>query len=244
LSLVSDALRKARQESAERDGRHHVASFPSAMVHAGSRSRLGLGLVLGAVTTLVAAAGGGLAAWWFLAAHPGPTAATAGTSEVESGGPATPEREPAAAVGDSAVLTTANLAGTGPAATSPASAEPNRAAATATPGVTGEQPPGIAAPAPPAAETGRDATPAKTAPPPQRGRSPAAGPRLFVAEAHLGYADLVLDYIAYRPSDPFAQINGVELHEGYHLEGFTVERIGPDEVELRDAHGPLVLRVR
>jgi hypothetical protein len=68
--------------------------------------------------------------------------------------------------------------------------------------------------------------------------------RVFIVEANLGYATLSLDYIVYRSEDPFAEINGIELHEGSWLDGFTVEKIERDRVMLRDNRGPLVLRVR
>jgi hypothetical protein len=71
----------------------------------------------------------------------------------------------------------------------------------------------------------------------------ASGERVFDVDADLGYAVLTLDYIAFRATDPFAQINGVDVRVGSTIEGFTVEDIGPSSVRLRDARGPLVLRV-
>jgi hypothetical protein len=70
------------------------------------------------------------------------------------------------------------------------------------------------------------------------------GEREYVVEADLGYAFLSLDYIVSRSEDPFAEINGTEVHEGSWIEGFTVEKIEQDRVLLRDDRGPLVLRVR
>ena len=35
---------------------------------------------------------------------------------------------------------------------------------------------------------------------------------VFLVDADLGYATLTVDYIVYRPDDPFAEINGVEVH--------------------------------
>ncbi len=66
--------------------------------------------------------------------------------------------------------------------------------------------------------------------------------REFVAEADLGYTSLSLDYIVFRPVDPFAQINGFDVRVGSSVEGFVVEEITADSVRLRDGKGTLVLR--
>lgn len=244
MSLVSDALRKARQEAAEREGGQQGSRFPAAMVHPGRGSRLGVGLLLGALITLLAAAGGGLAAWWLLGARSGGRATAA---------PAVAASAPAMASGEEA----------GGAAQEPMIAAPS------TPPLAGEEtstPPAPASPPPvsdadgalhpsaavpgeaAAASEGPGASSADSAGHAEGDRTgqgvPWAGHREFVAEADLGSVKLVLDYIAYRPSDPFAQINGVELHEGYHIEGFTVKKIARDRVELEDDRGTLVLRVR
>jgi len=73
--------------------------------------------------------------------------------------------------------------------------------------------------------------------------SGAGGDRVFVLEADLGYATLSLDYIVFRPDDPFAEINGIEVHEGWFVDDFVVDKIERDRVILHDEKGPLVLRV-
>ena len=60
--------------------------------------------------------------------------------------------------------------------------------------------------------------------------------------ANLGYARLHLDYVVYRPSSPFAGINGQQVVIGSVIEGFQVEEIGPELVRLRDGRGTVVLR--
>ncbi len=60
----------------------------------------------------------------------------------------------------------------------------------------------------------------------------------------MGGTTLRLDYLVYRPSDPFAEINGVELHEGWEIEGYTVVRIQTDRVVLEGPEGKVVLRAR
>ena len=62
-------------------------------------------------------------------------------------------------------------------------------------------------------------------------------------DADLGYASLSLGYIVFRPVRPFAEINGVDIYEGSEIAGFKVEKIEIDRVVLRDARGPLELRV-
>jgi len=73
--------------------------------------------------------------------------------------------------------------------------------------------------------------------------SAAGGDRVFVLEAELGYATLSLDYIVFRPEDPFAEINGIEVHEGWFVDDFVVDKIERDRVVLHDEKGPLTLRV-
>jgi hypothetical protein len=67
---------------------------------------------------------------------------------------------------------------------------------------------------------------------------------VFVLEADLGYARLSLGYVIDRPDDPFAEVNGREVHVGSTVDGFVVESITRLEVRLRDARGAVVLRVR
>jgi hypothetical protein len=67
--------------------------------------------------------------------------------------------------------------------------------------------------------------------------------RSFIVDADLGYAKLHLDYVVYRPTSPFAGINGQQVIIGSVIEGFQVEEIGPESVRLRDRRGAVVLRV-
>ena len=55
---------------------------------------------------------------------------------------------------------------------------------------------------------------------------------------------LTLDYIVFREQDPYAEINGNEVHAGSVIEGFTVVAVNRDSVLLEDEQGSLVLRVR
>ena len=62
-------------------------------------------------------------------------------------------------------------------------------------------------------------------------------------EAELGDVVLSLGYIVARTTNPFAEINGVDVYVGSEIEGFVVEAIEADRVVLRDDKGPLTLRV-
>jgi len=66
----------------------------------------------------------------------------------------------------------------------------------------------------------------------------------YVVTADLGEVSLTLEYLVYREHDPFARINGVEVFEGSHVEGFVVVKIERTQVTLRDEQGELVLSVR
>ncbi len=77
-----------------------------------------------------------------------------------------------------------------------------------------------------------------------KARSATSRQRVFTATARLGSVTLELDYIVYRASDPFAQINGLEVHEGSEIEGFTVVEITPSAVKLKDEMGEIVIKVR
>jgi len=67
---------------------------------------------------------------------------------------------------------------------------------------------------------------------------------VFVVDADLGRITLSLDFIAFRPDDPFAEINGLEVHVGSRIEGLVVEEIARDHVRLSGDDGEIILRVR
>jgi hypothetical protein len=73
---------------------------------------------------------------------------------------------------------------------------------------------------------------------------PDAGERVFVLDADLGDVTLSLGYIVFKPSDPFAEINGREVRQGSLVEGYRVEEIERDRVRLRQGERTVVLRVR
>ena len=74
VSLIGDALRKARQEAADRESDRKGVLFSARISDSPSRSNLGLGLALGAVIAVAATVAGGSAVWWLL--NPGETTQT------------------------------------------------------------------------------------------------------------------------------------------------------------------------
>jgi len=74
-------------------------------------------------------------------------------------------------------------------------------------------------------------------------KEPPASPREISGEGRADGVKLVLDYLVYRATDPFAQINGVEVHVGSEVDGFTVLSIEEDRIHLQGKGGPVILRV-
>jgi hypothetical protein len=263
MSLVSEALRKARAESMAGGARPRGVVFRTTVVLGARGPRIGLGWLLGGAA-LAAAAAGGAVAWWLLpgrgvpapvpvaasvtastaaagpAAHPAASAPAPMAAEVN---PATHEN-PAVAAPPAAVETAAGRA----AASEPAPALGNGAVAATAPA------PGAAQPSRPPAVAERQALPvvaAQERPKPapdavrQLSTTAAAGgrERAFGLDADLGYAKLHLDYIVYRSKAPFAGINGQQVTIGSVIEGFTVEEIGPDSIRLHDSRGDVILQI-
>jgi hypothetical protein len=243
MSLITEALRKARQEAAQREGRER--GIPHGLVVPPKRWRSGPGLALVVAIALAAAVAGAAVAWWTLGRHatteasrtaaalPAP-ATPAPSTKLQAAAlppdtPARGERETFAAhavpapqapekSGSAAVVQTPQV-GRPTSMTEPAESEPSHGTEEAREGEVGERP---------VTHKG----------------SVERGPREreFVIDADLGHTKLHLDYVVYRPSSPFAGINGQQVMIGSVIEGFQVEEIGPELVRLRDARGTVVLR--
>lgn len=237
MSLVSEALRKARREAADRK---RPSRLPGALPEppgGGRGTRFGAGLLLGASIALAAALLGAAATWWLVA--------TLRSGPADSGALPTPVEARLAEEGVVPATPKAPVP-TGAAVGAPLPTAAPAAPPKAHPGATdaGTAPVGDAAPAP---SPSPRATPQGSdggAGPPLRATAAAGGERVYVLEADLGYASLSLGFVVARPNDPFAEINGREVHVGSELEGFVVEEISTRGVRLRDARGPLELRLR
>ncbi len=239
MSLVSDALRRARQEAATRDAVRGGGPPPARVLPPQPRR---VGFIVVATVVAVVALGGAAAAWWLLAR----------TGDDGLLPTATQPAQPAVAASESAPVPSVESPAVPTAA--PVQAEAERAAAvpSAAPG----EPAAGAAHAPQPAQALPVETVSSASAPsesaaehepsggPHPAREHATGPREFVEHADLGYATLELGYIAYLPSDPFAQINGRDVRVGAVVDGFVVKDIAADAVTLHDGHGDVVLRVR
>ena len=248
MSLINDALRKAHKAASEHAAQKPELPFRGMRVHPPRRSRPGFGLIVISLIAFAAGLTGATVAWWAADRQGEPEARAqvaprAAAVEIENGRsdaspPPTPvseEPEDSLAVTTDPILAPAGVQVIGtsedPAPTQPETrtgAEPSSAPQTASAAETEtshSDPIGV----------GVDQATASDRETP--------GERVFVLDADLGYASLSLDFIVFRPDDPFAEINGAEVHEGWRVEGFVVEKIEHDRVRLRDENGPLVLRV-
>jgi hypothetical protein len=233
MSLIHEALRKARRQEGDEDAR----GVAYARGLTGRRHRgLGTGIVIGALLAVAAGAAVGVGLWLWLGGGSGPQPAAAGSgSAATAAGAGGLESAPSQPATESEAVAT-----TMPATPALAASGDRAAASTASARPPGELEVGTEQPAFPTAVK-RPSPPAGRATP-RETRGP-GGERVFHVEADLGYASLVVDYIVDRPSDPFARINGLDVRVGDTIEGFTVEEITSTAVRLRDARGPLVLRV-
>jgi hypothetical protein len=223
VSLINEALRKARQAAAEHDDQRSAGRPPQAYPSRGPRSGTGPAAV--ALVAVLAGLAGAAGVWWIV-----------GTASNE---PQSAEAEVhlTTPVVDSASPPTEPASNTQPPLST---VEPK------------EKPDRAAAPAPspqPATAMSGPAAPEPEPPPTVIPRHEptkvvtTSGARVFVMDADLGYASLSLGYIVFRPVRPFAEINGAEVYEGSEVAGFTVEKIEVDRIVLRDSRGPLELRV-
>lgn len=263
MSLINDALRKARKEAAERDADERGVTYRPPRAHLPTeRSWLPAlaGVVLGAVLAA--------AAFWLLiprsstdeASTPPPTETR---SEAAVSPPEPPPAEPA---------TTSEPAAVPPAsAPRPSEPPPSEPPPSKPPGageVTEEETPEV--PIVETIEPAEDATPGEPTeePPEEPTEEPAEGPTAaptpgtedvqrvkapeqvgqvdeatYVLEATVDGVALRLDFIVWGAS-PFAQINGRQVSVGQSVEGFLVRDITREEVTLEGAGGPFTLRIR
>ena len=235
MSLIGDALRKARQEAAERDLERKGLLFSAKIADRPVRSNLGLGIAIGAVVAIFATVAGGLVVWWVLggsrAPEPqSPVAETAtGTVTVAEAGSGT-ESASATATGSAASATdtatdtdSVSVTATDPDTASAADPEPD-------------------ADPVPDAEPAADPASSVVSEPESGFLGEENGAEIYLMEAEFGAVTLSLDFLVYRETDPYVEINGTELHLGQIIEGFRVETIERDRVRLSDGDRVIVLR--
>lgn len=233
MSLIGEALRKARAEAARREAERDGVPIPPTIVGATRRPRGAFGPPAVAAIALATALGGAGLAWVLARGDRPSTPPTTRAAETP------PAAQPPVAAHTGAPQPLPEVP---PAAT----------VATRLPAVREVAPlvpPAQEPAAPRGAEAGspnQAAAPEKTLPAPAgpAQRTEPSGERSFVLRAELGYATLELDYLVYRPGSPFGRVNGQDIVVGSTVAGFTVEEIGRDFIRLRDERGPLVLKVR
>jgi len=233
MSLVSEALRKARREAAERGDNLDGRTSSTTVIQVTRGPRAWQVVLVGVVVAVVAAGLGAVGVWWALGSGPHQVVAESG------------DMPPASA----AVVPTATptIVPERPEETvAPAPHGPTRTPTPATGRRLLPPTPRPATPTPTEAPIGAT-LPVPTGLPPPTPDEPAPGvlgANEFLGEAVVDGRRLVLDYIAYLPSGAFAEINGVEVRLGSTIDGFTVESITAAAVTLRGPGGPIVLRAR
>jgi hypothetical protein len=235
MSLIGDALRKTRQEEAERESNRKGVLFSAKIANPTTRSNLGLGLALGAVIAVAATVAGGGAVWWLLGTRDldqdqlqrsAATSATAASIDPD------PENSDSGRDNDSGSEQQPATA-PGSAIASPITVDPDPNASS---------------------DSGGGNDRATNGPSTSRPQDPASsssnagftgvedGADVYILEANLGAVQLSLDYIIFRADDPFAEINGIELHLGGVVEGYRVKAIERDRVHLSNGRKDIVLR--
>ena len=231
MSLISEALRKARQEAAEREAQERGLESPVVAGYWKRGGRMGPGLVMGAVIAIGAAMIGGALVWWVLADREDSRVVRAAAEVVEVPGQVSDE--------PTGPLLDQRISGATPEETVPTVSpepEPARAGEDSVQPQTGNGA-GIDVPEP---------TPGRVEP------SPVEGPKVlpesddgeFVGQADIGEVTLTLDYLVFRKENPFAQINGRDVRVGAVIEDFVVEEINPNAVVLTRGDDTIVLRVQ
>jgi hypothetical protein len=242
VSLIGDALRKSRREAAERDSDRRGILYSAKIADSPTRSNLGLGIALGAVIAIVATVAGGLTVWWLFVAGESPPSTTA---EARQEIPAAAGEAPLAPA--SSTRTGSNTEGSGDGAATPRAAED--ADPTAAELLPVDPVPAPRETSPSTTRPAADPQPTAAADAEDEEERPATGfagiengEEIYLLEADLGGVVLSLDYIVLRAEDPFAEINGVEVHLGGTIEGFRVKAIEHDLVRLSDGRRTVVLR--
>ncbi len=234
MSLISDALRKARQEAAEREAKERGMETPVVAGYWKRGGRLGVGLVLGATIAMGAAVIGGGMVWWALTDRSDSTAVEAPDEvvqtavEVMEDPPETLNGDPAHDPPQEAMVPTvmpveAAAVGDG----SSSAVEDDALARVEVSSRT------------PDSEEGVPVEASSPRPQPQ----PQLAEGEFVGEAHVGGITFTLDYLVYRKVNPFAQINGQDVRVGGVVEDYVVEAITADSVVLTQGDAKIVLRV-
>lgn len=223
MSLINDALRKARQAAAEHEEQRPGGSFQAPRAYPSRAPRRGMGMAAVFLIAAVAAVSGAALLWWALDRADQPVNAKAEQTIGAPQQPATdsvPAPIPEGTIRETPVVPTDPPEQPGESLVSPRTEIVESV----------EIPP-----SPTSVPTRAKETVVRN----EEGERE----RVFILDAKVGNVTLSLGYIVARTTNPFAEINGIEVLEGSEIEGFVVEKIEPDRVVLRDKNGLLVLRV-
>jgi hypothetical protein len=245
MSLVNEALKKARMEASRQEALRRGIPLPPPSFFAPRQRRPLWPWVALAVTALIALAGLG---FWAgqrsvreatLAQSTGGKAlAGSSTAAEEKAGtesrpqpteprpPATAATPPSAAAVTAPALSATPTPGSVPSAAQPEPTTAPSASASSSAAVSEPQP------APPAPRPARTTPPAQPAVP------------TYVEVADLPGGRLELGGIAWSKSDPHALINGRILGRGERVESYRIVDIQPRQVELTGDRGSFILRLR
>lgn len=225
MSLIGEALKRARLEAARREGEERGTAHSTMPAYLPARRRSRATWI---AATLLAALTGAAAVYLLLrpAASTPPFSAHPPLLGKEDGGP-----------GDDSMVEPAAV----PTRSTPPPATPSPAASPslAPPASAGSPQSTVKAPSVPSpVPTAAPAAPAAAAVP------STAGARVYVRVAELGGTRLELDGIVASETDPVAMINRKLLGIGEGLDGWVVEKIEAKQVTLRGGRETVVLKLR
>lgn len=211
MSLINEALRKARKEAAEAKA---SPQSPRPPIRPEGRSTAWLPIL--SVALIAALLGGGIS-WWILRGDQGRSTSSDRARHVEAlqTGPVPADRE---AVTETAA---AELSPD----TRPSREKSQKAQASLST-------PTVGTPAPSPTESPAPVPPPREAPPALRPTVKPTEPRVFTATATIDGIALSLDYLVFRKKQPFAQINGITVFEGGIVEGFELKQVLEDRIIL------------
>jgi hypothetical protein len=217
MSLINEALRKARREAAG-DAEDAPRVGPPSSLRRASPVPWGVVAALGGVV-LAAALGAGVT-WWLLAGDDAPAEVPPDAVVADAITSPDPVEMPASSAG-SEVEEKALTVDPTPSPSLRTEAPPQDASASP-----------VSVPAPTA--TPRPAGPDAVGP---------DGELIYHVVAERGSGRLSLGYLIHRPVDPFAEINGQEVRVGSEVAGCTVRAIERTSVTLRCGSDTVMLRV-
>lgn len=225
MSLINDALRKARKEASAQES-------PLQRRHLNQRRKLRSGLWLALIGTAVFAAllGAG-SIWWLLrpvSSRDIPTQGSPGELPGNYTSPVSPTphnpttKEAAESLADKDIPK------------DPLNTPPHQLA----PPSTKAKAPKTPLPAIPLAQV----MPAPSRPETER-PTPQPISRVFVAEATINGHHLTLDYLVYKETRPFAQINGTIVGEGAMIEGLVLEKVTESSIILSSGDDRFTIKI-